>query len=54
MTAAADPAIAWDDLAQVAFRAQDIDRAVGFYRDVLGMPFLFQAPPGSPSSVAAT
>jgi methylmalonyl-CoA/ethylmalonyl-CoA epimerase len=24
----------------------DIDRAVAFYRDVLGMKFLFQAPPG--------
>jgi methylmalonyl-CoA/ethylmalonyl-CoA epimerase len=30
----------------VAYRAQDIDRAVRFYRDLLGMPFLFQAPPG--------
>ena len=37
---------AWDDLGQVALRAHDIDRAVRFYRDVLGMPFLFQAPPG--------
>ena len=46
MTAATDSAITWDDLGQVAFRAQDIDRAVAFYRDVLGMPFLFQAPPG--------
>jgi methylmalonyl-CoA/ethylmalonyl-CoA epimerase len=46
MTRAADPAITWDDLGQVAFRAQDLDRAVAFYRDVLGMPFLFQAPPG--------
>jgi methylmalonyl-CoA/ethylmalonyl-CoA epimerase len=26
--------------------AYDIDRAVGFYRDVLGLPLLFQAPPG--------
>jgi len=46
MTAAADDAITWDDLGQVAFRAQDIDRAVRFYRDVLEMPFLFRAPPG--------
>jgi catechol 2,3-dioxygenase-like lactoylglutathione lyase family enzyme len=46
MTTAAETAITWDDLGQVAFRAQDIDRAVRFYRDVLGMPFLFQAPPG--------
>ena len=46
MTDTADPALAWNDLGQVAFRAKDIDRAVRFYRDVLGMPFLFQAPPG--------
>ncbi|HEX2450839.1 MAG TPA: VOC family protein [Gemmatimonadales bacterium] len=38
--------VTWDDLGQVALRAQDLDRAVRFYRDVLGMPFLFQAPPG--------
>ena len=24
----------------------DLDRAVAFYRDVLGLRFLFQAPPG--------
>ena len=24
---------------------QDLDRAVRFYRDTLGLPFLFQAPP---------
>ena len=26
--------------------AADIERAVAFYRDILGMHFLFQAPPG--------
>jgi methylmalonyl-CoA/ethylmalonyl-CoA epimerase len=26
-------------------RANDIDRAVRFYRDALGLPFLFAAPP---------
>jgi len=26
-------------------RARDLDRAVGFYRDTLGLRFLFQAPP---------
>jgi methylmalonyl-CoA/ethylmalonyl-CoA epimerase len=46
MTTAAETPLTWDDLGQVAYRAQDIDRAVRFYRDVLGMPFLFQAPPG--------
>src|SRR5579862_5720601 len=31
---------------QVAVVVQDLDRAVHFYRDTLGMKFLFQAPPG--------
>lgn len=31
---------------QIAMRAHDVERAVGFYRDVLGLPFLFAAPPG--------
>jgi methylmalonyl-CoA/ethylmalonyl-CoA epimerase len=30
----------------VAAVVQDLDRAVRFYRDTLGMKFLFQAPPG--------
>jgi predicted enzyme related to lactoylglutathione lyase len=30
---------------QVSMRAQDIERAVRFYRDVLHVPFLFAAPP---------
>ncbi len=33
-------------LGQIAVPVTDIDRAVAFYRDVLGMRFLFQAPPG--------
>jgi len=33
-------------IGQLAIRAQDLDRAVAFYRDVLGLPLLFQAPPG--------
>jgi methylmalonyl-CoA/ethylmalonyl-CoA epimerase len=30
---------------QISMRAHDIDRAVRFYRDALGIPFLFAAPP---------
>lgn len=30
---------------QISMRAHDIERAVGFYRDVLDVPFLFAAPP---------
>ena len=31
---------------QISMRAHDIDRAVRFYRDTLGLPLLFTAPPG--------
>lgn len=30
---------------QISMRVHDIDRAVRFYRDALGLPFLFAAPP---------
>ena len=30
---------------QISVRAHDTDRAVAFYRDVLGLRLLFQAPP---------
>ena len=30
---------------QISMRAHDVDRAVVFYRDRLGLPFLFAAPP---------
>ncbi len=33
-------------IGQIAVPVQDLERAVGFYRDVLGLRFLFQAPPG--------
>jgi len=32
-------------LAQVALTVRDLEKAVGFYRDVLGLTFLFSAPP---------
>ncbi|HVH68185.1 MAG TPA: VOC family protein [Gemmatimonadales bacterium] len=31
-------------IGQIHVRAHDLDRAVRFYRDTLGMPFLFQVP----------
>jgi LSD1 subclass zinc finger protein len=31
---------------QIAVTVKDVDRAVAFYRDALGMPLLFRAPPG--------
>jgi methylmalonyl-CoA/ethylmalonyl-CoA epimerase len=33
-------------IAQIALTIQDLDRAITFYRDTLGLTFLFQAPPG--------
>jgi methylmalonyl-CoA/ethylmalonyl-CoA epimerase len=33
-------------IGQIAVPVSDLDRAVAFYRDTLGMRFLFQAPPG--------
>ena len=33
------------EIGQIAVTAKDIDRAIAFYRDKLGMKFLFQAPP---------
>lgn len=33
-------------IGQIAVPVADIERAIAFYRDTLGMRFLFQAPPG--------
>ncbi len=33
-------------IGQIAVPVSDLDQAVTFYRDILGMHFLFQAPPG--------
>lgn len=30
---------------QISMRVHDVDRATRFYRDALGLPFLFAAPP---------
>lgn len=35
-----------NSIGQIAIPVTDVDRAAAFYRDVLGMRFLFQAPPG--------
>ncbi|MBI4419513.1 MAG: VOC family protein [Gemmatimonadetes bacterium] len=32
------------EIGQIAVPVKDVDRAVRFYRDTLGMPFLFQVP----------
>jgi methylmalonyl-CoA/ethylmalonyl-CoA epimerase len=51
MTATADPApaataVRLSEIGQIAVYVDDVDRAVRFYRDTLGLPFLFQVPPG--------
>lgn len=33
-------------IGQVAVIVNDVDRATAFYRDLVGLPFLFSAPPG--------
>ena len=35
-----------DQIAQIAIPVRDVARATAFYRDTLGMRFLFNAPPG--------
>jgi len=37
------PALALDAIGQIAIIAHDIDRAIAFYRDTLGIRFMFQA-----------
>ncbi len=44
MTPAATP-FSLNAIGQIYIRALDLERAVRFYRDTLGMRFLFQAPP---------
>ncbi len=39
------PGVSLSKIAQIAVVAHDTDRATSFYRDVLGMKFLFAAPP---------
>ena len=35
-----------DKIGQIAVPVRDLERAIRFYRNTLGMTFLFQAPPG--------
>jgi methylmalonyl-CoA/ethylmalonyl-CoA epimerase len=42
----ADTPFALGPIGQIAVPVQDLDAAVAFYRDTLGLPFLFRAPPG--------
>ncbi len=46
MSGSPAPGFGLAQIGQVAVPVGDIERAVAFYRDVLGMRFLFQAPPG--------
>jgi methylmalonyl-CoA/ethylmalonyl-CoA epimerase len=46
MSASREAGFGLGPIGQIAVPVTDIDRAVAFYRDTLGMKFLFQAPPG--------
>lgn len=46
MTDSAQSEFGIDRIGQIAIPVTDVDRAIAFYRDALGMRFLFQAPPG--------
>src|SRR5438105_5835379 len=42
--ASTTPRFGLSSIGQIFVRAKNLDRAVRFYRDTLGMPFLFQVP----------
>ncbi|HSM03584.1 MAG TPA: VOC family protein [Longimicrobiales bacterium] len=46
MTAPEESPFGLDRVGQIAMPVRDVDRAIAFYRDTLGMRFLFRAPPG--------
>jgi methylmalonyl-CoA/ethylmalonyl-CoA epimerase len=46
VTASTSDEVGLNQIGQIAVPVSDIDRSVAFYRDTLGMRFLFQAPPG--------
>ncbi|HKB10300.1 MAG TPA: VOC family protein [Vicinamibacterales bacterium] len=45
MTTATGGEVGVERIGQIAFTVSDLPRAVAFYRDVLGLRFLFEAPP---------
>ena len=45
-TAMTTPPLELTQIGQIAIIVRDLERAVAFYRDTLGMRFLFQAPGG--------
>jgi len=42
---AAGPAVALSQIGQIALTVRDLQTMLAFYRDTLGMKFLFEAPP---------
>jgi hypothetical protein len=50
MTDSAELKFGLGQIGQIAVPVRVVDRAIEFYRDVLGMPFLFLAPPGPGST----
>ena len=42
---AAETGVGITRLGQIAINAKDVDRAIAFYQDVLGLKLLFKAPP---------
>ena len=45
MTAPIPIGLTLNQIGQIFVNVKDLDRAIAFYRDILGMTFLFQAPP---------
>jgi methylmalonyl-CoA/ethylmalonyl-CoA epimerase len=43
-THAPQTAVSLSHIGQIAIRVKELDRAVSFYRDTLGVPFLYQFP----------
>jgi len=41
-----NPSFALSDIGQIGLTVSDLEKAVAFYRDALGMRHLFNAPPG--------